>query len=163
MARLTTASEALVLLNFQHAIGLYEQGPGSAFDLVFVKSIPFISELFIEALGSDPRNMADLIDQKFFQATEYGMASSIWGLFYYVGGPLGCVLSIIFFVSALFLLNLRVRKLDLIGAHLLPGAIFLSFYASRKEIGAVLFPFYMCFFMYLAWCLLRSITRDRKY
>lgn len=149
--RLTTASEALVLLNFQHAITLYEETRGSFFSLVFLESIPFVSELFVEAANSDPRKLSDFIDQRYFQSTEYGMASSFWGLFYFVGGPLACILSISFYVCSLLLLNIRVRRVDLVGAHLLPGAIFLAFYASRKEIGAVLFPFYMCLFMYAVW------------
>ena len=48
--RLTKGSESIVVLNFQHAITLYSDNAGSFLDLVLIKCIPFISELYIVGL-----------------------------------------------------------------------------------------------------------------
>lgn len=162
LARLTTASEALVLLNFQNAIELYDENHGSFAHLVVFKMIPFVSDSFVEVFALDPRNMSDLLNERFYESISYGMASSIWGLFYFVGGPLGCVMFIFVYVGSILGLNLRTRKLDLIGIHLMPGAVFLAYYASRKEIGDLLFPFYICGFMYIVWRVFRAATRPRN-
>ena len=162
LARITTWSEALVLLNFQNAITLYDETRGSFAHLVAFKMIPFFSDSFVEVFDLDSRNMADLLNSRFYQSINYGMASSIWGLFYFVGGPLSCIMFIFVYVSSILVLNLRTRKLDLMGVHLMPGAVFLAYYASRKEIGELLFPFYMCGFMYIVWRSFRMATRPRK-
>ncbi len=159
--RLTKGSEAIILLNFQHAITLYENGRGPFFDLILVKSIPFLSELYIEGLNLDPRTFSDLIDDKYYQSVNYGMASSLWGLVYYVMGPLGCIMFGFTYICIILYLNIRIKKSDLISIHLIPASVFMAFYASRVEIGAVLFPFYMSCFMLFTWILIRSIFRRR--
>ena len=64
------------------------------------------------------------------------MASNIWGLFYYVSGPIGTLIFCFIYLCFVFYLNLLVTK-ESLSAHLIPGAMFLCFYASRIEIGAI--------------------------
>lgn len=159
--RLTKGSESVILLNFQHAISLYQHDIGSFSDLVFVKSIPFLSDLYTEGFDFDARTLSDIVNNKYFQTVNYGMASSIWGLFYYVSGPLGCLIFGFTYVCACLYLNLRLKKQDLVGIHLIPGSVLLAFYASRLEIGAILFPFYMSFFLLIVFKLFQIILPAR--
>ena len=159
--RLTKGSESIVLLNFQHAMALYQESKGSFFDLITIKTIPFVSELYIEGFNFDARTLSDLVDESYYQTVNYGMASSIWGLFYYVSGPLGCLMFGFTYVCIIFYLNVRIKKNDLISLHLIPASIFMAFYASRMEIGAMIFPFYMSFFILIGFKLFRMILPRR--
>jgi hypothetical protein len=155
--RLNEGGESIVILNFQHAISLYHEEPGSFADLIAVKSIPFVSELYIQGFNFDNRTMSDLINENYYQNVSYGMASSIWGLFYYVSGPFGTIIFCLFYVFLIFFLNILIRKKNLLSVHLIPGSMFLTFYASRLEIAAILFPFYMCFFLLIIFSILKII------
>ena len=160
--RLNQGGESIIILNFHHAISMYEESVGSFTDLVAIKIIPFISELYIQAFNFDGRTLSDLIDEKYYQNVSYGMASNIWGLFYYVSGPIGTLIFCFIYICLVFYLNILVSKKNLLSSHLIPGAIFLCFYASRIEIGAILFPFYICFFLLIIFLILRIIMPKHK-
>ena len=155
--RLTKGSESIVVLNFQHAITLYSDNAGSFLDLVLIKCIPFISELYIVGFNFDPRSLSDILNENFYQNVSYGMASSIWGLFYYVSGPIGCLLFGFMYVLITLYLNGRILKKDMLGYHLIPPAVFIGFYATRLEIAAIVFPFYMSLFVLIIYKIIYTI------
>tara|TARA_B100001093_G_scaffold234684_1_gene225038 strand:+ start:3593 stop:4831 length:1239 start_codon:yes stop_codon:yes gene_type:complete len=146
--RLTRGGESIVLLNFQRAIEFSEFGFGSFVDLVLLRIIPFVSDLYIAVLQIRPDTLSDLLNERYYTTVNYGMASSMWGLAYYVAGPLGTLLAAIWFVSAIFILNRLLFSGGILAPHLLAGSTLLAFYVHRQEIGAVLFPFYMGLFIY---------------
>lgn len=155
--RLTKGSESVVILNFQHAITLFEQEAGSFIDLVLMKCIPFISELYILGFDYDMRTFSDILNENFYQTVSYGMASSFWGLFYYVSGPLGSIFISFLYVLAILYLNRRIKRKDMFGFHLVPAAIFIGFYLTRLEIGPVLFPFYMSILILFTYKILYTV------
>ena len=101
--RLNEGGESIVILNFHHAISLYQESAGSFVDLVVIKIFPFISELYIQAFNFDGRTLSDIIDEEYYQNVSYGMASNIWGLFYYVSGPIGTLIFVLYIYALFFI------------------------------------------------------------
>ena len=90
--RLFKGSEAgLCMLSFHHAIDYFETSPGSFFELIVVKLIPFLSLEFATAFNLNGLTFSDILNGIFYKTVNYGKASNLWGSIYYVIGKLGLI------------------------------------------------------------------------
>ena len=162
--RLFRGSEAgLVMLNFHHAIELFEYSSGSILELMVVKLIPFLHSEFATVFELNGSTFSDILNIKYYQTVNYGMASNLWGSIYYVSGPLGLLLFLAFFIWLVTTLNKLIKLNNLWSHHLVGPSAFLCFYGTRLEVGSLAYFFYVNITMLVFFRIMVSLLKHKKH
>jgi|APSaa5957512535_1039671.scaffolds.fasta_scaffold46678_2 hypothetical protein len=162
--RLFKGSEAgLCMLNFHHAIDYFETSPGSFFELIVVKLIPFLSSEFASGFNLNGSSFSDILNIKYYQTVTYGMGSNLWGSIYYVSGSLGLILFVALFLWLVFILNKLIKINDLWSHHLVGPSTFLCFYGTRIEVANIAYFFYVNITMFVFCIIMVSLIKHKHY
>jgi hypothetical protein len=161
--RLVEGSEPyLVMMNLQNSLN-----PSLSLDdsyrLNFLFGwVPVFSNAFSDALGYNNFSFSDILDKKFYTTVSYGMASSIVGELFYVGGYVFIAFFLVIFNILLFVTNSYIYKSAPCST---PCIIWCFYYYHRlefKHIIYVLFVTCVCFcFAFIVKSLLNNRGVDR--
>lgn len=94
--------------------------------------------LFAPELGAHIVSFNEIVQNRFFPAVDYGMASTFWGQFWSAGWWLGLIMVIFFYHIFIYLFQYKLNKGDSIVAVMLtPMLALLAFYVHRNELSTV--------------------------
>lgn len=135
--RLVEGSEPyLVMMNMQNSLSPILDLHDEYRHLFFIGSVPFFSNLFLDLMGHTNLSFSDVLDENFYTTVNYGMASTLVGELYYVGGYPLVLFFILIFNFLLYHSNDYIFKH---GGWATPALIWIFFFYHRLELKHLLY------------------------